>query len=107
MSLTRVNLPLSTVEVRFEKLTIAAPISVGSSGLPTITNAYRGMFDVSVPDSPNIKDQKAHERKLAHTSMPSLKQRAQAAVAPASIMLPRMLHIFSPEFDIPMRKNGM
>ncbi|KAK9865807.1 hypothetical protein WJX84_001141 [Apatococcus fuscideae] len=41
----RVNLPLSTVEVRFEKLTIAAPISVGSSGLPTITNAYRGMFD--------------------------------------------------------------
>ena len=42
------NLPLSTVEVRFEKLTIAAPISVGSSGLPTITNAYRGMFDVSL-----------------------------------------------------------
>ena len=69
--LARVNLPLSAVEVRFDKLTIAAPISVGSSGLPTITNAYRGALNVGPDRQQNsvgvVLDTKPH---LGHAPMP-------------------------------------
>ena len=36
-----------TVDVRFEDLTITAPIGVGSGGLPSVTNSYLGSFYVS------------------------------------------------------------
>lgn len=40
----RAGLPERTVEVRFENLTVTAPINVGSSGLPTITNSYKNQL---------------------------------------------------------------
>ena len=37
---------LREVEVRFQNLNVTAPISVGSSGLPTILNSYKSAFQV-------------------------------------------------------------
>ena len=34
-------MPARKVEVRFSGLTVRAPINVGSSGLPTISNSYK------------------------------------------------------------------
>ena len=36
------------MEVRFENLTIEANVYVGSRGLPSLLNAYRGFFEVSI-----------------------------------------------------------
>ena len=36
----------STVEVRFENLTIEAGVYVGDRALPTVTNSYRNMIEV-------------------------------------------------------------
>ena len=37
---------LREVEVRFQNLNVTAPISVGSSGMPTILNSYKNTFQV-------------------------------------------------------------
>ena len=43
----RTGMPARKVEVRFSGLTVRAPINVGSSGLPTITNTYKNTLMVS------------------------------------------------------------
>ena len=40
-------MPHGTVEVRFQNLTVEAPIGVGTSGLPSITNSYLNVVTVS------------------------------------------------------------
>lgn len=46
------GLPTATNEVRFEDLTITAPIGVGSSSLPSVVNAYKGTIEVSAVPFP-------------------------------------------------------
>ena len=46
-------MPHGTVEVRFQDLTIKAPIGVGSSGLPTLINSYTNLFFVG-PNAPFV-----------------------------------------------------
>jgi ABC-type multidrug transport system ATPase subunit len=41
----RVGIQLSTVEVRFQNLSIAAEVYVGDRALPTVSNSYRNFFE--------------------------------------------------------------
>lgn len=47
----RAGVAHGTVEVRFQNLTVEAPIGVGTSGLPSITNTYLNLVFVSLSAS--------------------------------------------------------
>ena len=46
----RAGMDLATVQVRMDNLKIEADIAVGSRGNPSVTNTFRNLAEVSLPE---------------------------------------------------------